>query len=166
MWDRIGSLPAVDTLAVRELVASRAYRQVMLAVVPHLRVRFEDRDGDSTVYAYYARGLWVSGVSVDDLAGLLAGEGEQIAAYSAAVHQAMHEAPDEQEYPPGEEPDPDEADEVLDTWMDPLFMVGYLMEYWFLTRDPAGLVPHLRAMKIVRPASYAKQVTAIHAATC
>jgi hypothetical protein len=155
----------VDTIALRELVASPAYRRIVFAVVPHLRVRFEDGDGDSTVYTYYARGLWARGVSVDDLAGLLAQEGEQIAAYAAAVHQAMHDEPDEQEYPPGEEPDPDEADELLDTWMDPLFLIGYLAEYWFLTRDPAGLVPYLRAMKMVRPTAYAKQVEAIHAAT-
>jgi len=150
---------------VRELVASSAYRQVVFAIVPHLRVRFEDGGGDSTVCAYYARGLWVGGVRVDDLAGLLAEEGEQIAAYAVAVHQAVHDEPDEQEYPPGEEPDADEADEVLDTWMDPLFLLGYLVEYWFLTRDPAGLVPYLRAMNMVRPGAYAKQIKAIHAAT-
>ena len=86
--------------------------------------------------------------------------------FAACYYEAFCDAPDEQEYPEGEEPDPDDDDgNIVNLGQGKNTLLHNLIVYALLKYRPDDLLPYLNAMRMPYAAKFAREMKAVLAAS-
>jgi hypothetical protein len=104
-----------------------------------------------------------SGLPVQQLADTLARQTRPFTAYVIGVVKALHGKPIEQEYPKGQEPDPDDAWKPLaDLGFAKDFLVGHLITYTLIQQHPEKLETYLKETRIPNARQHAALLRRLH----
>lgn len=105
-------------------------------------------------------------LSEDDVMRLLANDAALLLNFAACYYEAFCDAPDEQEYPEGEEPDPDDDDgNIVNLGQGKNTLLHNLIVYALLKYRPDDLLPYLNAMRMPYAAKFAREMKAVLAAS-
>lgn len=148
--------PFSDVVA---LLKSEALRVIEEPIAADLRMKIVYDFTSSSVSITQA---WVSvcGMSCQDIEKFLAEQYDALLRFGIAHQRYQLGVPDEQEYPAGEEPGPDELDETVEIHgLANGFGVKIATQYNFLAnRSPAELRDFLENRRIPRAAKYAREM--------
>lgn len=105
-------------------------------------------------------------LSEDDVMRLLASDAEPLLNFVAHYYETFRDAPDEQEYPEGYEPDPDDDDDnIVNLGQGKNTLLQNLIVYALLKHRPDDLLPYLTAIRTPYAKKFAREVKAVLAAS-
>lgn len=105
-------------------------------------------------------------LSEDDVMRLLASNAESLLNFAACYYETFRDAPDEQEYPEGYDPDPDDDDgNIVNLGQGKNTLLQNLIVYALLKYRPDDVLPYYKAMGMPYAKKFAREVKAVLAAS-
>jgi hypothetical protein len=141
---------------LRQLIASPAYKECLAWHVARGE-KVEKSDGP---LAFSLRAVGAAGLSIPALSDCLQEHSRWFNNFVAAKLKKYEDRVEE--YPPGEEPDPDDRPKTLQVLASPKdFLVVHLIEFAILCRAPRNLEGYLRRRRIPHVKQYAKEIAGL-----
>jgi hypothetical protein len=143
--------------SLRQLIASPTYTECLRWHAARGE-KIEKSDGPLD---FSMRAVQASGLSIRALSECLQ-ENPRLFNVFVAAKLKKYEGRDDEEYPPGEEPGPDERPKTLQVLDSPKdFLVVHLIEFTILCRAPKELEGYVKRRRIPHVKRYAKEVLGV-----
>lgn len=148
----------VNSETAKEIINSEAYRALVAELKSHLRISVIESYED--VFARLdAASIVRSELEVDEIKSLFGLRSNELKRYSIKKYTALHDNPDEQEYPVGEEPSTEDKDSnIVSQGYAPGFLLINAIELLLSCKGVDSLNKYLKASRIPKAHSYSKQV--------
>lgn len=155
-------MAGIDSKDVTKLTTTPAYENLLTAVekVKHLTMN-TDPHSEFIIAGLIAKDMTAADLSIADIEECIEAHSAELVDYIVRKDELSSDDDIEDEYPPGEEPDPeDEPTDVVELGYCKNFAVANIVEYMVAKRGKAELEAYLKAIRI--PAGsvkkYAKKI--------
>lgn len=146
---------------MENLVYSTAYENAVKTIVRKTGISIFPNYPE-VLYSLDYKNIETAGLSSAMLAELLENDFEQVMEFSIKKLEKFDNVEIEQEYPPGEEPEEDEMDSKgVSKGYSKGFLILNLIEFYFLKKDPDGLIAYLKRSRIPKAEKYRSELSKI-----
>lgn len=149
---------AINPELAKLIVSSAYYNKLVDELRAELKIKVLDVYED--VFATMdGASISRSDLTSDQLERLFAEDGKSLKAFSVSKHRALNNLPDEQDYPPGEEPDESDKDSnIVSKGYARGFLLGNGIEFLLAKKGRNLLEAYLKSSRVPKATAYAKQV--------
>ncbi|MGF6147027.1 Uncharacterised protein [Kingella potus] len=146
----------------RKIIASSLYQQLLAQLQQRTGMKMYP-EYETTLAHRDSQCLARARLSEDDVMRLLATDAAPLLDFATRYYATFRDAPDEQEYPAGETPDPDDDDdsETIDLGQCPNTLLHHLILYYLLKHRPDDLLPYFQAIRMPYAEKFAREVAAV-----
>lgn len=146
----------VTTNDVRDFVKSESYINLLNRTILTLQLDFSDEEPESQMYNIEADSINKSNIELDKLLILCVDDVDKLIKFVEL--KLLNIEDDVDEYNEDEE----DEDVVIELPFVKTFLIGYLIEFFFLKNDPKGLDGYLKAIGIPNYKKYSAELKDIY----
>ncbi|EOF5434881.1 hypothetical protein ACK1MO_004662 [Salmonella enterica] len=146
----------VTTNNLRDFVKINSYASLLNEVTSRLNVNVDKSEPDSQILNIHAGCVNKSGISLDELDKLCFSEKERLVTFTKL--KLMEIEDDDDDY--NEDDDKPETLEILP--FPKSFLIGYIIEFYFLKNNPSALADYLKKLRVPNSAKYSRELKSIY----
>lgn len=146
----------VTTNNLREFIKTNDYVSLLNEVINRLNINVSKDEPSSQMFNIHAECVNKSGINLGELNRLCYSEKERLVAFAKLKLAEIED--DDDDYN-----EDDDKPETLETLPFPkTFLIGYIIEFYFLKNSPSALVDYLKKLRIPGSQKYAKELKSIY----
>lgn len=146
----------VTTNDLRDFIKTDSYVSLFEEMIERLSVHVDENEPPSQLFNIHAGYVNKSGISLDELEKLCCSEKERLVEYVRL--KSIEIKDDEDDYNEG-----DDKAVTLEVLPFPKsFLIGHLIEFYFLKNNPADLSSYFKKARISNPQEYIKELKSIY----
>lgn len=146
----------VTTNNIREFIRTTNYLSLLNEVIKRLNIHVSKDEPSSQMFNILATCVNKSNINLDKLNELCHSDKERLVIFVKLKLAEIED--DEDDYNEGD--DKYETIEILP--FPKLFLIGYIIEFYFLKNDSSSLVDYLKKLRVPSPIKYAKELESIY----
>ncbi|WP_437432938.1 hypothetical protein [Yokenella regensburgei] len=146
----------VTTNNLREFIKTNDYISLLNEVIERMNINVSKDEPSSQMFNIHADCVNKSGINLDVLNELCYSEKEHLVAFTKLKFAEIED--DEDDY--NDDGDKSETLEILP--FPKTFLIGYIIEFYFLKNNPSALADYLKKLRIPNSIKYAKELKSIY----
>jgi len=146
---------------MRNIIDSELYQKAVKEVSEKAQISI-DYEYEDIIAKYDNNRLIAAELDENDIVELLQSDYSMIVEYAIAKLSKFRDPKIDEEYPKGEEPDPDEEEMEIFGGYGVNFLIMYMMEFYFLKYNPTELLSYLKTVRIPHAQKYEKELKEVY----